>query len=115
MTDSDDRSFADVQASSDDGTVTAEREEDGNAGLLDDEETEATVTSPVMENGTISNRYRQILRAQADAVSEEGSVDAAPKRVGSPIDSLMSVPDDSPSVQASEVLSLATRKLMIDP
>ncbi|KAI8241429.1 Vacuolar protein sorting-associated protein 8-like protein [Colletotrichum sp. SAR 10_96] len=97
MADPDDRSSADVQAPSDGGMVKAEGEEDGIVGLLDDEEREASDASPAIENGIISNRYRQILRDQADDASEEGSVDAAPKRVGSPIDSLMSLPDDSPS------------------
>lgn len=105
MADPDDRSSADAQAPSDGGMVKAEGEEDGIVGLLDDEEREASDASPAIENGIISNRYRQILRDQADDASEEGSVDAAPKRVGSPIDSLMSLPDDSPSVQASSPIS----------
>ncbi|KAK1455146.1 vacuolar assembly/sorting protein VPS8 [Colletotrichum melonis] len=101
MADQDDRSSEDIQASSDEETVKAEREEDGIVGLLDDETQTSSSTPPVAESGALPNRYREILREQADNVSDEGSVDAVPKRVGSPIDSLMSVPDDSPSVQAS--------------
>ncbi|KAF6837734.1 golgi complex component [Colletotrichum plurivorum] len=111
MADPDDRPAADVQASSDEETVIPEREEDGIVGLLDgvaldDDERQISDASPAIENGAVSNRYRQILREQADDASEEGSVDAAPRRVGSPIDSLLSVPDDSPSVQASEAPNL---------
>lgn len=101
MADQDDRSSEDIQASSDEETVKAEREEDGIVGLLDDETQTSSSTPPATESGALPNRYREILREQADNVSDEGSVDAFPKRVGSPIDSLMSVPDDSPSVQAS--------------
>lgn len=122
MADPDDRPAADVQASSEE-TVIHEREEDGIVGLLDgialDDESggddrETSDASPAIENGAVSNRYRQILREQADDVSEEGSVDAAPRRVGSPIDSLLSVPDDSPSVQASEAPDLAMHQLTVD-
>ncbi|WYZ44317.1 hypothetical protein EsH8_VII_000753 [Colletotrichum jinshuiense] len=104
MHDQDDRSSADIPASSDNETVKAEREEDGIVGLLDDD-AQASGTSPAIENGAVSNRYREILRGQADDASEEGSVDAVPRRAGSPIDSLMSVPDDSPSVQGSVISS----------
>src|SRR6187402_1694525 len=37
-----------------------------------------------------------------DSPSEDGSMDALPRRAGSPIDSLLSVPDDSPSVQVGQ-------------
>lgn len=101
MADSNDRSSADVQASSDTATVRAERDEGAIVGLLDEEEPTTSDTPPAIQNGAVSNRYREILREQADDISDEGSVDALPKRVGSPIDSLLSVPDDSPSIQAS--------------
>jgi len=43
------------------------------------------------------NRYK--FTQTMDSASENGSIDALPKRAGSPIDSLLSIPDDSPSVQ----------------
>ncbi|KAK2004728.1 vacuolar assembly/sorting protein VPS8 [Colletotrichum falcatum] len=111
MADQDDRSSLDRQAFGDDETVKAEKEEDGIVGLLDDETGISSSTPPAIENGAVPNRYRDILREQADDVSEEGSVDAAPKRAGSPIDSLMSVPDDSPSIQGSVISSLSSSVL----
>ena len=55
-------------------------------------------------NGSLGSRYREILKDQREASSEVSSldadsVDAAPRRAVSPIDSLMSGPDDTPSVQ----------------
>ncbi|KAL0935329.1 golgi complex component [Colletotrichum truncatum] len=117
MADPEDRSSADVQASSDEETVNAERDNDGIVGPLDgddDDKTQASNTSPAIENGTISNRYRQILREQADDVSEEGSVDAAPKRVGSPIDSLLSGSVIS-SPSSSVLPSVASRPGLSSP
>ncbi|KAM0335359.1 hypothetical protein ACHAQA_000404 [Verticillium albo-atrum] len=58
-----------------------------------------------MDTAIGSSRYRQILRDQVDDISEDGSVDAVPRRVGSPIDSLLSVPDDTPSIAGSGVSS----------
>lgn len=52
-------------------------------------------TPDQLGNGT--NRYK--VARQIDSPSEDESLDALPRRAGSPIDSLLSVPDDSPSVQ----------------
>lgn len=87
--------------------------DDGNPGAPDDD---IATTSPVqmgkaareitdssgpISNGAISRRYQAIMREQADESSDNGSVDAIPKRAGSPIDSLLSIPDDTPSIQVS--------------
>lgn len=58
-------------------------------------------TPDAIGNGSVSNRYRELLEAQADenSSSEDGSADALPRRAGSPIDSQLSGPDDSPSLQ----------------
>ncbi|KAI9171743.1 Vacuolar protein sorting-associated protein [Paramyrothecium foliicola] len=63
-----------------------------------------------LNNGLLGNRYREILRDQHETGSEVSSVDAdsvdaLPRRAVSPIDSLMSGPDDSPSVQGSMISS----------
>lgn len=42
--------------------------------------------------------YRHLLQERDDA-SESGSAEGLPRRAGSPIESLLSVPDDTPSVQ----------------
>ncbi|RAL67991.1 hypothetical protein DID88_008715 [Monilinia fructigena] len=49
--------------------------------------------------GDGTNRYKQV--QNAENVSEDGSSGAPPRRINSPIDSILSVPDDSPSAQGS--------------
>ncbi|EFQ25532.1 vacuolar assembly/sorting protein VPS8 [Colletotrichum graminicola M1.001] len=73
MADQDDRPSVGKPAFGDEETVKAEKEEDGIAGLLDDETQISSSTPPAIENGAVPNRYRDILREQADDVSEEGS------------------------------------------
>lgn len=59
------------------------------------EELEDVTTPPPLGNGTnIFKTSKPIGNA-----SEDGSVDAAPPRTGSPVDSMLSLPDDTPSVQ----------------
>jgi len=58
-------------------------------------------------NGLVSDRYREIVQEQeqeeqhTEVASQNGSIDTLPKRPDSPVDSLPSIPDDTPSVQAS--------------
>lgn len=79
-------------------------------------------TSIQIGNGTVSGRYREILREQNEEGSEmssvgASSVDAIPRRAGSPIDSVMSGPDDTPSIQVRvdsrpvSVSSLTSRRV----
>lgn len=59
------------------------------------EELEEVTTPPPLGNGTnIFKTSKQLGNA-----SDDGSVDVVPPRTGSPVDSLLSVPDDTPSVQ----------------
>jgi hypothetical protein len=82
-------------------TPTPDSKEDGTplAGgrivELFQEERESASTPPQLGNGT--NRYKTV--QHIDSPSEDGSLEALPRRSRSPIDSLLSVPDDSPSVQ----------------
>lgn len=70
---------------------------------------EGHATSAPIGNGSLPNRYRQILQDQRDQLSEDGSsVDNAPRRAGSPMGSNLSVPDDAASAQ---VWRLSPRKL----
>ncbi|RYO83800.1 hypothetical protein DL766_001422 [Monosporascus sp. MC13-8B] len=85
--------------------VEAEREpqqeqEQGRIAEILEEERQEEAESAHPRGNPLSNRYRQLLR-DTDDVSEEGSSEGLPRRVGSPIGSLQSVPDDSPSVQGS--------------
>ncbi|RDL42533.1 uncharacterized protein BP5553_02512 [Venustampulla echinocandica] len=64
--------------------------------LLQEEREGASTPQPV-GNGT--NRYRATRDIESD--SQDGSEDTLPRRPESPIESVMSIPDDSPSVQGS--------------
>lgn len=61
------------------------------------EELEEVTTPPPLGNGR--NIFKT--KAQLEGASEDGSTDATPQRTGSPVDSMLSVPDDTPSVQVS--------------
>ncbi|CAJ2499897.1 Uu.00g027500.m01.CDS01 [Anthostomella pinea] len=86
-------------ASSDEETVKGDRELEQIYEILEEERQEDAFTA-APEPGAVANRYRQLLR-DGDDVSENGSAEGLPRRVGSPIESLLSAPDDSPSVQGS--------------
>ncbi|KAJ8066446.1 hypothetical protein OCU04_005505 [Sclerotinia nivalis] len=71
--------------------------------LLQEERDEGISTPQKLGNGT--NRYKQF--QDTENMSEDGSVGAPPRRINSPIDSILSIPDDSPSVQGSVLSSPA--------
>lgn len=84
------------------GNRTPTREEGGNgrpsAPRIVELLEEARDDPPTPDQlGSRENRYRAVQHIATP--SEDGSFDALPRRAGSPIDSLLSVPDDSPSVQ----------------
>jgi len=68
---------------------------DGRIVELLQQEREGASTPQNIGNGT--NRYKAT--QPAESASEDGSMDTLPRRAGSPIDSVLSIPDDSPSVQ----------------
>ncbi|ORY55494.1 vacuolar assembly/sorting protein VPS8 [Pseudomassariella vexata] len=90
-------------ASSDEETIKGDHEQD-HVAEIPEEERAADATTEQPSNGTVVNRYRELLRDHDD-VSDSESTDGLPRRVGSPIDSLLSVPEDSPSVQGSVLSS----------
>lgn len=108
-------------ASSDDDTIKGDGDGNQIAEIIEEERQDIVSEKPI-ETGTIANRYQQLLRDRDDA-SEEGSNEGIPRRAGSPIDSLLSVPDDSPSIQgslisspgSSRVPSLASRPGLSSP
>lgn len=71
--------------------------------VVSDELADGSETVPIRtDNSPLPNRYREILREQEqpDHFSEDGSsVDNAPRGVGSPMGSSLSVPDDTASFQ----------------
>lgn len=64
------------------------------AELLQEERDEGILTPQKLGNGT---KYKQ--PQDIENASEDGSVGVPPRRISSPIDSVLSIPDDSPSVQ----------------
>ncbi|CZR55254.1 related to VPS8-vacuolar sorting protein, 134 kD [Phialocephala subalpina] len=74
---------------------------EGHISELLQEEREGASTPQQLGNGV--NRYKAA--QQLKSASEDGSFDTLPRRTGSPVDSLLSVPDDSPSVQGSVLSS----------
>lgn len=63
-----------------------------------EEERRADATAAPEPDGPLANHFRQLLRDHDDA-SDAGSAEGLPRRAGSPIDSLLSGQDGSPSVQ----------------
>ncbi|KAF4958585.1 hypothetical protein FGADI_2282 [Fusarium gaditjirri] len=83
----------------------------GNDGLLKDSDGPDRHLTPVpIGNGSVTNRYREIMQQQHQDSSDVSSLGGSsfhglPKRAGSPIDSVLSGPDDTPSIQGSFVSS----------
>lgn len=63
-----------------------------------EEERHRAETSTLPDIVFPTSGYRHLLQERDDA-SESGSADGLPRRAGSPIESLLSVPDDTPSIQ----------------
>ncbi|CZT47030.1 related to VPS8-vacuolar sorting protein, 134 kD [Rhynchosporium secalis] len=87
-------------------TPTRDTENNGRqtAGRVVEFLEEARDNDPTPEQlGNGTSQYKDA--GQIDSPSEEESIDALPRRAGSPIDSLLSIPDDSPSVQGSVLSS----------
>ncbi|CAL3972474.1 unnamed protein product [Diplocarpon coronariae] len=75
-----------------------------SAGRIAEPLEEARDAAPASQQlGNGANRYG--VARQTDDSSGDESMDAPPRRAGSPIESLLSVPDDSPSVQGSVLSS----------
>lgn len=64
--------------------------------LLQEERDGSSTPQPL---GNSTSRYKSIPRI--DDGSEDRSAEALPQRAASPIESIQSIPDDSPSVQVS--------------
>lgn len=94
---------AEDPASSDEETIKGDQDQDHIAEILEEERQEDDA-APFSNIGIVVNRYRELLREQEDDASDSGSAEGLPRRVGSPIDSLLSVPDDTPSVQVCDIV-----------
>ncbi|TVY76023.1 Vacuolar protein sorting-associated protein 8-like protein [Lachnellula suecica] len=95
-------------ANGDQHAVADEESDNGRIVELLREERDAPSTPQKVGNGT--NRYKAA--QSAESASEDGSMDALPRRAGSPIESILSIPDDSPSVQGSMLSSPGGSSIM---
>ncbi|KAI0409880.1 vacuolar assembly/sorting protein VPS8 [Xylaria palmicola] len=95
-------------ASSDEETIKGDLDQGHVADFLEEEIQEDASNPPPAQGSVAASRYRQLLRDQADMSDGGSSMDDLPRRAGSPINSLLSVPDDSPSVQGSVLSSLGS-------
>lgn len=80
----------------DEATVRGTTEGDHLADIV--EEARQDVSTPDIGGNGVVNRYREILHEEQEAPSDNGSTDALPRRAGSPVDSMLSGPDDTPSI-----------------
>ncbi|KAI1202970.1 vacuolar assembly/sorting protein VPS8 [Nemania serpens] len=91
--------------SSDDETIKGDLDHGDIVEALEEEERDldedASDLSPAPASSVAASRYRQLLREQADASDEASSTDGLPRPPDSPINSVLSGPDDLPSVQGS--------------
>ncbi|KAI1150137.1 vacuolar assembly/sorting protein VPS8 [Nemania diffusa] len=98
--------------SSDDETIKGDLDQGHFAEVVEEElheELHEDASNPPSAPGSVAaSRYRQLLRDQADVSDEGSSMDDLPRRAGSPINSLLSAPDDSPSIQGSVLSSLGS-------
>ncbi|GAW11661.1 hypothetical protein ANO14919_010090 [Xylariales sp. No.14919] len=95
--------------SSDEETIKGDLDQGHIAEALEEELREDASSPPPIQQGSVAaSRYHQLLRDQADISDEGSSIDGLPRRAASPINSLLSVPDDSPSVQGSVLSSLGS-------
>lgn len=76
--------------------------EDHHISEMLEEEVEQDASQPA-EQTVLVNRYKQLVQEEQDIASDSGFTDAIPRRVGSPVDSSLSIPDDSPSIQVCPV------------
>lgn len=86
-------------SSSDEETVKGDRDEDQIANILEEEDSEHGSGAPSAGPSSAAHRYRELLEPEPEAPSEDGSTDAIPRLAVSPMGSMLSVPDDTPSVQ----------------
>lgn len=89
-----------VQDPGDEQQEPAEQVADHHISDLLEEERQQDSALPSEGNG-LAHRYKKLAEEELEATSDNGSVDALPRRAGSPVDSMISIPDRSPSVQVT--------------
>lgn len=89
-----------VQEAGEEQQAPTEQADNHHIADLLEEERQQDSTLPSEEN-SLAHRYKKLAEDELEAASDNGSVDALPRRAGSPVDSMMSIPDRSPSVQVT--------------
>ncbi|KAI1433871.1 Golgi CORVET complex core vacuolar protein 8-domain-containing protein [Xylaria sp. CBS 124048] len=89
------------RVSSDEETIKGELDQNRISPVESDDTLDDGSVAPPAPSSVAASRYRQLLQDQTD-MSDEGSLmDDLPRRADSPLNSSLSVPDDSPSAQGS--------------
>ncbi|KXX74938.1 Vacuolar protein sorting-associated protein 8 [Madurella mycetomatis] len=92
-------------SSSDEETVKGDREEDHIADSLEEDQQSLETPVPSVGPSVIAHRYRELVEAGNETASEDGTPDAIPRLATSPLGSMLSIPDDTPSQQGSVISS----------
>ncbi|GAB1310557.1 Vacuolar protein sorting-associated protein 8 [Madurella fahalii] len=96
---------AQSSSSSDEETVKGDREEDPIADSLEEEQRSPETPVPSVGPSVIAHRYRELVEAANETASEDGTTDAISRLATSPLGSMLSIPDDTPSLQGSVISS----------
>ncbi|KAK4241552.1 Golgi CORVET complex core vacuolar protein 8-domain-containing protein [Achaetomium macrosporum] len=106
MADEPELAGADGQSSSsDEETVKGDRDEDHIADILEEEDRPSEPPTPGAGPSSSAHPSRELVEAEHETVSENGTTDAIPRLAASPMGSMLSVPDDTPSLQGSVISS----------
>lgn len=90
---------AQSSSSSDEETVKGDREEDHIADSLEEDQQSPETPVPSVGPSVIAYRYRELVEVGNETASEDGTTDAIPRLATSPLGSMLSIPDDTPSLQ----------------
>ncbi|PKS08246.1 hypothetical protein jhhlp_005189 [Lomentospora prolificans] len=85
---------AEDDSSNDRDTIRGETDTGAVDTLFAGDEPSTPVALVPTRDGSAIDRYCQILQDRIDQQSDDGSIDDVPRRVGSPMGSVLSVPDD---------------------
>ncbi|KAL2016366.1 hypothetical protein VTK56DRAFT_3824 [Thermocarpiscus australiensis] len=88
-------------SSSDEETVKGERDEGRIADLREHDRHLAESPEPSAGPSSVAHRYRELVKAEHETASEDGTTDAIPRPAGSPLGSILSAPDDTQSLHGS--------------
>jgi hypothetical protein len=94
-----DRADGESSGSDDEETVKGDRDEDHIAGVLTEEDRPSESPTATAGPSLIARPSQELAQAEQETASEDGATDAIPRLAASPMGSMLSVPDDTPSLQ----------------